>query len=227
MFSSDWTARKYQKNLKSEFPSDFATLCKKIAQLIQYDFQPEAAIVNYYPLSASMGGHLDDAEHTMEKPIVSISLGCSAIFLMGGTTKNIKPIPVLVRSGDVVIMTEESRRCYHGVPCIFPPSFSCLVDQNKALNIDNSESFLCPGSANYHALPKDDQRVVDFLNEARINMNVRQVRVNAHISTSCSSSNVNDAERADNGVSGEDDDDWVDKAGTGHVKLPSVVVKTV
>lgn len=162
-----------------------------------------------------MGGHLDDAEHTMEKPIVSISLGCSAVFLMGGVTKNVKPIPVLVRSGDVVIMTEESRRCYHGVPCIFPPTFSCLVDQNRSIGIDTSQSLFRPGSAAYAALTTEDQRVVDFLNEARLNMNVRQVRVNA-----CQSDNRGDNE-GDKRDEGEDD--WIDKAGTGHVKLPPVV----
>ena len=36
--------------------------------------RPEAAIVNYYPAGASMGGHLDDAEINMEQPIVSIDV---------------------------------------------------------------------------------------------------------------------------------------------------------
>eukprot|EP01034_Spumella_vulgaris_P021619 gene21619-27658_t len=70
-----------------------------------------------------MGGHLDDAEHTMEKPIVSISLGCSAIFLLGGKDRTIKPIPILLRSGDALVMSGESRYCYHGVPVILPPDF--------------------------------------------------------------------------------------------------------
>ena len=162
-----------------------------------------------------MGGHLDDAEHTMEKPIVSISLGCSAIFLMGGITKDVRPIPVLVRSGDVVIMSEESRRCYHGVPCIFPPNFSCLVDQNKSLGLNTSDSLLNPGSAAYHSLSQEDQRIVDFLNEARINMNVRQVRV--HACKEVLNSPLDDEEDKKNC------EDWLDKAGTGHVKLAAYV----
>jgi alkylated DNA repair protein alkB family protein 1 len=73
----------YRKNLKSQFPDDLSILCKTIARLVNTDLQPEAAIVNYYPMGASMGGHLDDAEHAMQKPIISISIGCSAIFLLG------------------------------------------------------------------------------------------------------------------------------------------------
>eukprot|EP01035_Chromulina_nebulosa_P036175 gene36175-48699_t len=65
----------------------------------------EAAIVNYYPCGTSMSGHLDDAEQAMDEPIVSISLGCPAIFLIGDTTKDISPIPILIRSGDVIVMS--------------------------------------------------------------------------------------------------------------------------
>eukprot|EP01035_Chromulina_nebulosa_P027545 gene27545-36244_t len=90
-----------------------------------FEYEPEAAIVNYYPcaLGTCMGGHKDDAEHTMEKPIVSLNIGCSAIFLIGGRSKEDKPVPILVRSGDVLIMSGESRYCFHGVPCILPHTF--------------------------------------------------------------------------------------------------------
>ena len=43
-----------------------------------------------------MGGHQDDLELTFDKPVVSISLGLPAIFLLGGATKNDTPIPILV-----------------------------------------------------------------------------------------------------------------------------------
>jgi hypothetical protein len=54
---------------------------------------------------------------------VSISLGCSAIFLLGGRTKNEAPLGFLVRSGDVVVMGGESRVCFHGVPRIIDRTF--------------------------------------------------------------------------------------------------------
>ena len=87
----------YKENAKSAFPEDLRLLCRKLAGLVGLSIEPEAAIVNYYPTGSQMCGHLDDAEHCMVEPIVSISLGCPAIFLLGGRTKEIDPIPVLLR----------------------------------------------------------------------------------------------------------------------------------
>lgn len=47
-------------------------------------FKPDAALINYYRSGDTLGGHLDDVEKDMTKPIVSFSLGCDAIFLLGG-----------------------------------------------------------------------------------------------------------------------------------------------
>lgn len=45
----------------------------------------------------------------------TISLGNAAIFLIGGVTRDVEPTPILLRSGDVVIMSgPECRRAYHG-----------------------------------------------------------------------------------------------------------------
>src|SRR5437016_2765006 len=47
------------------------------------------------------------------------SLGNAAIFLIGGATREIDPVPILLRSGDVIIMSGPAcRRAYHGVPRI-------------------------------------------------------------------------------------------------------------
>ena len=39
------------------------------------------------------------------QPIVSLSLGCSAVLLVGGTDRDAPPSPLLVRHGDAVIFT--------------------------------------------------------------------------------------------------------------------------
>lgn len=206
----------YQKNLKSNFPPDLAALCQSIARQAagcpassSTPFVPEAAIVNYYPLGASMGGHLDDAEHTMEQPIVSLSLGCSAIFLIGGRDRRTRPVPVLLRSGDAVVMSGESRYCYHGVPCILPVNFTPLTSVDGADGEDEgNQDGPCPADfarsvssvADLYGLCTEGdaaaRRVVDFLCEARININVRQVRVNPAL-----------------------EHVWVEKAGTGGQKV--------
>jgi hypothetical protein len=46
------------------------------------------------------------------------SFGCSAVFLLGGTTKAVQPVAVFVDSGDIVVMSGQSRLAYHAVPRI-------------------------------------------------------------------------------------------------------------
>ena len=42
------------------------------------------ALVNYYRQGDTLGGHKDDVEQDKTAPIVALSLGCDAIFLLGG-----------------------------------------------------------------------------------------------------------------------------------------------
>ena len=49
------------------------------------------------------------------------SFGQSAVFLVGGRSKAVQPSALLLRSGDVVIMSGSSRLAYHGVPRIISP----------------------------------------------------------------------------------------------------------
>lgn len=43
------------------------------------------------------------------------SLGLSSVFLVGGLTKDIPPLAILLRSGDGLIMSgRQGRRAYHG-----------------------------------------------------------------------------------------------------------------
>ena len=165
----NWTKRAYVKDEFSDFPNDFAKLCQKLAGSCNHDFVPEAAIVNYYPINSCMGGHLDDAEHNLAKPIVSMSFGRSAVFLIGGKTKHEDPTPILLRSGDAIIMTGESRLCYHGVPAIIPY---------------DTESRLCAHVDPLQALPSqsaEESYIIEYLRANRINMNVRQVKLDTDV----------------------------------------------
>lgn len=47
-------------------------------------WEPDVALVNYYREGDTLGGHQDDVERDKEAPLVAISLGCDAIFLLGG-----------------------------------------------------------------------------------------------------------------------------------------------
>lgn len=51
--------------------------------------------------------------------IFSLSLGCKAIFLLGGKSRQDEPLAMFLRSGDVVLMAGEARECFHGEISLF------------------------------------------------------------------------------------------------------------
>ena len=57
------------------------------------------------------------------------------MFLIGGESKSVRPQAILLHSGDVVIMSGQSRTAYHGVPKIICPSASTPVP--RALTRDS------------------------------------------------------------------------------------------
>ncbi|KAF9625902.1 hypothetical protein IFM89_027679 [Coptis chinensis] len=114
----DWSKRDYNVTLPhNKIPESLCQLAKRMAAPAMgtgEEFQPEAAIVNYFSSGDMLGGHLDDMEADWNKPIVSISLGCKAIFLLGGKSREDMPIAMFLRSGDVVLMAGQARECFHG-----------------------------------------------------------------------------------------------------------------
>lgn len=76
--------------------------------------------MNYYHMDSTLSGHTDHSEKDLAQPLLSLSFGQSAIFLIGGTTKQTRPKALLLNSGDIVIMSGDSRLAYHGVPKILP-----------------------------------------------------------------------------------------------------------
>jgi len=90
-------------------------------------YEPNTALVNFYREGDTLGGHKDDAELHKTRPIVSISVGCDAVFLMGGQTKDVVPTAVWLHSGDAVILSGPARQCYHGVPRVRPGQLACAA----------------------------------------------------------------------------------------------------
>ncbi|KAK0197173.1 hypothetical protein F5146DRAFT_1099468 [Armillaria mellea] len=118
-------------------------------------YEPDAGIVNLYQTKDTLMGHVDRSEVCATAPLVSISLGNAAVFLIGGLTRDTEPVPILLRSGDVVIMSGPGcRRAYHGVPRILdgtlPPHLAECGDEDWA-------------------------RYGSYMSTTRININVRQV----------------------------------------------------
>lgn len=95
------------------------------ARLEQYlPYSPDTGIVNYFPHGSSLGLHQDKSESQecieAGSPIVTLSLGDSAIFRLAGTYRDSPYQDIEVRSGDLLIMCGQSRLAFHGVPKILP-----------------------------------------------------------------------------------------------------------
>ena len=167
----DWTKRTYKEEAKSPMPSEIQHLAAELLERMLPNagsFKAEAAIVNYYNLKQQMGGHRDDLEFDFTKPVVSISLGLPAIFLLGGTTRNEAPLPVLVRPGDVMLLAGKSRLAFHGMAKVIPNLDEDLPSVAYCDMSLPSESSI--------AIPDTERTAVaSFLSSHRININIRQV----------------------------------------------------
>ena len=100
-------------------PPRFAEIARAAAADAGFAMQPDLCIMNYYAVDARMGVHQDKDERpetiAAGVPIVSVSLGDAARFVVGGVSRKEPTSPMVLRSGDVLIMGGPSRLRYHGV----------------------------------------------------------------------------------------------------------------
>jgi alkylated DNA repair protein (DNA oxidative demethylase) len=99
-----------------------------------YPADPEACLVNYYSGGAKMGLHQDKDEEDFAAPVVSVSLGDSAIFRVGGLTRKDETQALELKSGDVVVLGGNDRLAFHGIDRILPGT-SALLPEGGRLNL--------------------------------------------------------------------------------------------
>ncbi len=92
---------------------------------------PQACLVNYYHGRAKMGSHRDQDEADFSAPVVSVSLGDTAIFHIGGLRRCEPKVRVPLISGDVVILGDRSRLAYHGVDRVLAGSSNLLAEGGR------------------------------------------------------------------------------------------------
>ena len=100
-------------------------------QVADYGPEPEACLVNYYREGAKLGLHRDEDEQDFAAPVVSISLGDTAIFRIGGTERGGKTETIKLSSGDVLVMGGASRLRYHGVDRVLSGTSTLLKDGGR------------------------------------------------------------------------------------------------
>jgi alkylated DNA repair protein (DNA oxidative demethylase) len=99
-----------------------------------YPQDPEACLVNFYRQGAKMGLHRDEDEEDFAAPVVSISLGDTAIFRIGGQERGGKTETLKLSSGDVLVMGGQSRLCYHGIDRVLTGT-STLLKEGGRINL--------------------------------------------------------------------------------------------
>lgn len=97
-------------------PEVFSRLAGQAAQAAGFDgFQPDACLLNCYAPGAKMSLHQDKNERDMSQPIVSVSLGMTAVFQFGGMTRSAPVHKLRLEHGDIVVWGGRDRLRFHGV----------------------------------------------------------------------------------------------------------------
>lgn len=160
----DWTKRRYPLE-NPAFPADIAAFTHGLFP----DTKAEAAIVNVYTPGDTLGIHRDVSEST-DKALVSISLGCDGIFVLGINSdgdENPKSIVVRLHSGDAVVMSGSARYAWHGIPRIIPNTCPAWLRSWPAE--DNAENLDDMKDTRYESWR-------GWMSNKRINLNIRQMR---------------------------------------------------
>jgi DNA oxidative demethylase len=89
-------------------------------------FDPEACLINLYRPQARMGLHQDRDETVFDQPIVSVSLGRSARFRIGGVHRTAPTRAVTLEDGDVVVFGGPARLVFHGIDRLVGPAHPVL-----------------------------------------------------------------------------------------------------
>ena len=104
------------------------------AELADPATAPDACLVNLYREGSRMGLHQDRDEADFAFPVLSVSLGDTAVFRIGGPKRGGPTRSVRLASGDVCVLAGAARLAFHGVDRVIPGS-SRLVPGGGRINL--------------------------------------------------------------------------------------------
>ena len=96
-----------------------------------YAHAPEACLINFYAPTAKMGLHQDRDEDDFEAPVVSLSLGDSCLFRVGGHKRGDPTRSFRLHSGDALVLGGAARLAFHGVDRILPGTSTLLPESGR------------------------------------------------------------------------------------------------
>jgi len=104
------------------------------AELADPQVAPDACLVNIYGAGARMGLHQDRDEADFSVPVLSVSLGDTAIFRLGGARRADPTRSLRLASGDVCRLGGSARLAHHGIDRVLTGS-SQLIAGGGRINL--------------------------------------------------------------------------------------------
>lgn len=126
---SDLSGYRYQPlhpETAAPWPAMPDMLTQAWAELAGYGAPAQACLVNYYAPKARMGLHQDRDEDAFDAPVLSLSLGDTAVFRIGGTQRSDPTTSLKLQSGDALVFGGEARLAFHGIDRIVPGTSTLL-----------------------------------------------------------------------------------------------------
>lgn len=115
----------------ANWPDIPASVLKIWRALVSETREPDCCLINYYREKARMGLHQDKDEADFAWPVLSVSLGDTAVFRIGGPNRSDATESVSLESGDVAILGGKARLAFHGIDRIKPGSSTLLKDGGR------------------------------------------------------------------------------------------------
>ena len=118
-YTYEWQRSDHDGRPAPPLPPDLARPAMAAALAGGFSLSPDICLINRYGDDGRMGLHQDKDEDasTLDAgvPVVSLSVGDTARFLLGGLRRREATTAIELRSGDAFVMGGPSRLCYHGV----------------------------------------------------------------------------------------------------------------
>lgn len=100
-------------------------------ELACYPLEPEACLVNWYAPGTRMGLHQDRDEADFAAPVLSLSLGDSAVFRIGGVNRRDPTRSIRLQSGDAFVLGGAARLAFHGIDRVIAGTSDLLPDGGR------------------------------------------------------------------------------------------------
>jgi alkylated DNA repair protein (DNA oxidative demethylase) len=143
-----WNAKTYRYEpvrsdvdglLVQPLPAALSSMAARAATAARMPLAADVALINMYAAVGRLGVHQDKDERpeTLAAgiPVVSFSLGDTATFLFGGTTRRAPLLKIPLYSGDAFVFGGQARLAYHGIARVLPATGPPDLGFSGRLNI--------------------------------------------------------------------------------------------